>query len=364
MRIAIFENTPAQIHLYKNVIRNLVERGHTIRILLRHNIESLAIYHELNLNYWVYSQVSRSKIGKFLQFPQEILSSWRCLVSFRPDIVMGGGIYGAYSSRLVRRPFVEFRDGESIASPLYAIEVGAYSPLTKVVITPAFFVDDLGYKHVKVKSLKEMAYLHPKYFHPDDEVLSILGISKNEDFVVVRFNAFDAAHDVGFSGFTNYEKRMLIRKLEKYARVFVSCESDLPSDLKSYALPTPKSNIHDVLFFAKLLVGDTGTMTSEAACLGTPAVFLHRSAKILGNFIELEKRYGLVFGYDGDAKSAMDKAVELVKRSGIKAEWQEKRRKLLDDCIDLTSFLTWFIERYPSSLRVVRENPDFQNRFY
>ena len=31
--------------------------------------------------------------------------------------------------------------------------------------------------------------------------------------------------------------------------------------------------------------------------------------------------------------------------------------------IDITAFLVWFVENYPVSAKIMKENPDYQNRF-
>jgi hypothetical protein len=68
----------------------------------------------------------------------------------------------------------------------------------------------------------------------------------------------------------------------------------------------------------------------------------------MGNFIELENKYGLIFNYS-DANEALNKAIELIQIENIKEEWSYKRKEMLSDKIDITSFLSWFIETYPDS---------------
>jgi hypothetical protein len=36
---------------------------------------------------------------------------------------------------------------------------------------------------------------------------------------------------------------------------------------------------------------------------------------------------------------------------------------MLKDKIDVTAFYLWFIESYPESSQIMKENPDFQNCF-
>jgi hypothetical protein len=36
---------------------------------------------------------------------------------------------------------------------------------------------------------------------------------------------------------------------------------------------------------------------------------------------------------------------------------------MLSEKIDVTAFLVWFIENYPESVTVMRQNPDYQYNF-
>ena len=48
---------------------------------------------------------------------------------------------------------------------------------------------------------------------------------------------------------------------------------------------------------------------------------------------------------------------------GLKREWTRKRGKLLKDKIDVTAFMVWFIENYPQSFEIMKENPEYQEKF-
>ena len=82
----------------------------------------------------------------------------------------------------------------------------------------------------------------------------------------------------------------------------------------------------------------------------------------MSNFKELENDYGLIFNIREPGK-AIKKAEELIKKDDLKKEWKKKRDKLLKDKIDLTSFFVWFIGNYPKSHKIMKKNPDYQNKF-
>jgi predicted glycosyltransferase len=73
----------------------------------------------------------------------------------------------------------------------------------------------------------------------------------------------------------------------------------------------------------------------------------------MGNFIELEKKYRLIFN-SNDPEKAIAIAMELIRKSGLKDEWKKKRDKLLADKIDTTHFLVYFIGNYPESLKKIQ----------
>jgi predicted glycosyltransferase len=103
-------------------------------------------------------------------------------------------------------------------------------------------------------------------------------------------------------------------------------------------------------------------MTTEAAVLGVPAIRCNSfvGEDDMSNFIELEDKYGLIFNYS-DSEEALKKALELVKMPGLKEEWSKKREKLLNDKIDVTAFIVWFIENYPESIKRAKEGVPFNS---
>lgn len=155
-------------------------------------------------------------------------------------------------------------------------------------------------------------------------------------------------------------KKKAAKELSKYARVFISSEGELPEDLKQYQIKIPPERMHDALAFATLFVGEGATMASECACLGTPAIYVN-SLKV-GYCTEQEKKYGLVFNYR-NSDGMLERAQELLRIPNLKQEWQKRRQRMLYDKIDVTAFMVWFIENYPDSVKIAKEDPNFQLRF-
>jgi predicted glycosyltransferase len=105
-------------------------------------------------------------------------------------------------------------------------------------------------------------------------------------------------------------------------------------------------------------------MASEAAVLGVPAIYLDNTGRCYTR--EEEEKYGLVFNFtesEDDQQKSIQKGVELLSTPGILAEWQTRRQKMLRDKIDVTAFLAWFVENWPESMKIMKETPDYTERF-
>ena len=210
----------------------------------------------------------------------------------------------------------------------------------------------------------ELCYLHPHLFKPNQDVKDLLGIKNDERYVILRFVSWFGNHDLGHNGISNENKVKAVREFSKYATVFITSEAELPGEIEEYRIKIPPHKIHDALAFAELLYGESATMASECAVLGVPAIYLDNIGR--GYTDEEEKKYNLVFNFSEsleDQEISIKKGIEILKDSKDHSKWQEHRQQLLNDKIDVTAFMVWFIENYPESVKIMKENPDYQYKF-
>ena len=64
-----------------------------------------------------------------------------------------------------------------------------------------------------------------------------------------------------------------------------------------------------------------------------------------------------------DQEKAILKGTEILKDDTSKQKARELSNSMVRSKIDVTAFLSWFIENYPESFRIMKENPDYQERF-
>lgn len=341
MRVLIDIGHPGHVHFFKHTIWQLQKQGHMVYISARKKDVTLELLDYYGFSYQTVSSVSTGRAGMYREYVQHEWNLLNLLHRLRPDVVTAiGGVFIAPAAKIMRIPSLVFTDTEHVAADRYLT-----LPFATAICTPGCFKKDIGNHHLRYDGYHELAYLHPKRLQQDEGVLKELGILKTESFVLLRFVAWGASHDIDQHGFPIALKYEAIQRLSKLARVFISSESSLPAEFEHYRLKISPHLIHDVLAHAALYLGEGATMATEAGILGTPSIYTSSLVGTMGNFIELMDRYQLVLSYN-DPRQALDKAVELLENPNTKCVWQERRERLLSDKIDVTPFIIAMIESY------------------
>jgi hypothetical protein len=340
MRIGVFVNTPAQVHLYRNVVRELASRDHNVVVFARDDGCTLDLLDYYDIEYNVYGKIDASKRNLLFQLPSHFASIFGFSRNADLDLVIGMGVYSAFAAFVSRTPAIAVLDSEPMS-----LRHTLTSPIVTAFITPNSFTKSLGKKHYTFDGFKETAYLHPDVYGSAGDIRAELGVG-DDPFVLVRFNAFNGHHDVGQRGFSLKEKETLIERLSEHARVFVSDEGDRLdlSETEGEPYDAHPALIHDALSEAELLIADTQTMVTEAALLGTPAI---RSNSFvgdddMGNFKELE-RAGLVYNLS-EFDDVLARAQSLLEDPDTAREWDEKRRQYVGEKCNLTALLTDLVD--------------------
>ena len=360
MNILIDINHPAHVHLLRNVYFMLSERGHDVQVVVKEIPSAMKL---LDLYGIPYINIGKKDDALMKKGVDQLVYDRRLLKLVRKkhiDLGVGSSINIAHVSRLCRMKSIILDDDDDEAEPLF-VKFG--HPFADTILTPSA-IRRKSSKTVYVDAYHELAYLHPNHFDPDPSVLCDAGIEEGEPYFILRFNAFKAHHDIGAEGLSIENKRRLVERLSAYGKVFITTERNIDDEFKPYQLSVSPDKAHSLMFYATMFVGDSQTMISEAAVLGTPAVKCNSFAGRLSVPNELEQRYGLCYSFLPEQQEAFfSKIEELLGMPDLKEEWQRRRRRLFSEKIDYTSFLVWFVENYPESGKIMKENPEFQYRF-
>lgn len=336
---------PAHVHMFKNLMWELEKKGHEIMITARSKDVTIDLLRAYNFDFYVVGDNKTTIVDKLLNYLKIVNRMYKVARKFNPDILIGasGDLYVAQVSKLLKKPSIIFEDTELETTVKWFFE-----PFVTTICTPNSFEKNLNpKKHVKYNGYKELAYLHPNYFVPDPSVLEMLNLSQGDEFILLRFVAWEAGHDLGHRGISLEMKEKIIDNLVKEYKVFISSESELPQKLERYKIRIPPHMIHDVIYYAKMLIGDSQTMTTEAGILGTPAIRCNSfvGERDMSNFIELEEKYRLIYSFKDNHK-ALKKALELLKNKDINDLWLKKRSKLLNEKEDVTKFMVNLVEEF------------------
>lgn len=359
MKILIDIGHPGHVHLFKFFAKEMLAKGHNVLFTCREKEFEIDLLNSNGFEYKSFGKKYHSSIGKIWGMIEFDIKEFLTGIKFKPDILLShGSIYAAHASFLLKRHNISFEDTFNFE------QISLYKPFTDVILTGDYEHPGLGDKEIRYNGYHELAYLHPKRFTPDKSILNELGVKENEKYVIIRFVGWKATHDAGHKGISYENKWKAIREFEKYAKVFISSESKLPQEFESYRIKIDPHRMHDAMAFATLVIGESFTMPSEAAVLGTPTIVIHNTKSFY--LTEQAEKYGLVFVLsesNEDQQKAITKGIELLNTPNIKAEWQRRRQKMLADKVDVTAFLVWFVENYPKSVKVMKENPEYQERF-
>jgi predicted glycosyltransferase len=341
MHVLFDVSHPAHVHLFRNAIDSLEANGHETTVLSRRKDITTDLLDAYNIDHKVLSTKGSGATALAIEWFFREGKTIREALRTSPDVIVSRlNPPAAHAATLVGCPNIVFDDSEKAVLPARITH-----PFTDIICTPERFSRDLGEKQRKYKGFHELAYLHPDRFTPDPDVLRKHGIGPDEHYAVVRFVSWGAHHDVNQEGLSREAKRELVEMLSRRGDVYITAEDRLPEELEEHRLPIPPHKVHQLMYHANLYVGDSQTMATEAAILGTPAIRCNSFAgeDDMSNFVMLESKYGLLASTN-DEEEALTMAKEYLNSPNIQQEWNKKRKRLGEEMIDVTSFIVKIIE--------------------
>ena len=328
------------VHLFKHAIRELQTAGHEVAVFAREKEVNHALLSAYDIDHTLLCGAPDGLVDLATVQTKYELRILRAARAFDPDVALTShGIAGPHVATVLGATSLNFVDTEAHIAAQHRLFVS----FSDTIYTPESLRSDFGDHQVSYPSLHELAYLHPDRFDPDPSVLTRRGIDPDRPYFVVRLNAWDAHHDIAKSGLTTGQVHELVEDLASHGDVYVSAEDgDLPDALPADPLPVDPHEVHHLMYYADLFVGDVSTMTVESAVLGTPTVRVSPFVDVddMGKFRMLEDEYGLVYSFHTDqAGQALAVARSLASDPDATAAFAERREDLVADSIDPTSYI-------------------------
>lgn len=360
MNILVDITHPAHVHLFRNFIKEMKNLGHQVTVVARNKSITYKLLDAYDINHIKLGENYSTNIGKIFGLFLFTIRLLNICKKHKVQIIVetGAGLYPAVVSRLLFLKNICFNNTDVF----FLLKYIKY--LSNTWVTPSSYKLNLGQNHIRINSYHELAFLHPKYFEPDFSIFDRLDLERNEKFTLLRFVEWNAAEETKYKGFSIDEIRIVVAEFKKFGRVLISCEYLLPDDLISLQIENFRNVKYDdmqsIEYYSSIVFGESGAMAAEASMLGKPAFFI--SPKELGFIEELEKEHNLLFIYKDKGK-ALSHAIELLQDDVALKKWENKKKKMIKQKVIYTDFMVWFVKNYPESAKIMKKNPDYQERF-
>ena len=339
MNILVNISHPAHVHLFKYAIEMLFQNGHNVIVGARKKEFTIELLKAYNIKHVVLTKQGRGLTGLIKELIEQQIKLSKIIKNNSIDIMLQmNGIFNAPVGRFYRIPTLAFSDTEN---DKWANRFSF--TLSKHVFSPTCFNHRIGgswKNQIHYPGYHELAYLSPRYV--SDKIVT-------ENRFLVRFVGWAAGHDIGEKGLSDKQKTELVNILKDFGTVHVSSEAPLPREIASFAHRLHPSEIHHFMMKCRMVIGESATMASEAACLGIPAIFISNTGR--GYTTEQDNKYGLIKHYQlNQWKQLKDRLKRWASRD-MADEWQKKRWNMLKDKMDVTAWLVDLVQDYPKSIQ-------------
>jgi len=329
--VAFFPKHPAQIWVMYPLAREVSRFANVVWAMCDKDC-SLDLADSLGLEYEVLSKTVPGLVRNGINMVGDISRAVAFARRYKVDLWVTKYGAGNIAALLTGSHSIAFNDDDADIVPLIAWT--SYTFADFVVVPTVTRMGWFDRKAIRYAGNHELFYLHPNRFSPEPGVLRDLGLKPAEPFAIIRLSALQAHHDIGIRGIREDLVRQVIRMVGDGIRLFISSEKPLRREFERFRFPIAPEKMHHALAFAEFFLGDSQTMTSESAVLGTPAFRLSDFVGKL-SYIEELQGCGLAFGFKpGQEAALLDTLQNMLAMSDRKAVFAARRKLFLATRID------------------------------
>ncbi len=363
MKIAFDITHPADIHQFRNCITQLENLGHPVQITARNSTNIKKLLQEFQYDFEL-RRSNHGAIQRIVYILPIVSELYLSLKTFKPDLIVGssGNLYVPLVAKLFRIKAIIFDDTEHTR-----VQNMLTFPFADYICTPNCYKLQLGKKQIRYNGSKELAYLHPNYFHMNGQPLKqelhnlILDEQKltiNEQLttgkriILIRLVAWKASHDLAKKSLIHWEH--VIKALKKNAIVIIVSENNDKNSVQSNVL-IPATRFHDLISVADIVISEGATTAAESAVLGKPVFYCNKLK--LGYIDEYDQKYGLIQQvYNQD--NLIAKINELLTSHNFENIYRARRDWMLQNKIDVNQWMVRFLidlekEQHKKSIHLV-----------
>ena len=363
MNILFYLGHPAQFHFSKNIISRLQKDGHTVLVLIKTKDVLEDLVKKSGFSYVnIQNEVRKnSRYSIAIASLKRTFSVLKLAIKCKCDVLIGTDASIAQVGYILGRPsFTTLEDDFEIIPKLAKV---TYPFSRKIIVPKVCKVGKWEKKKVGYDGYMKLAYLHPNYFKKDACVIKKYGLC--DRYVLVRLAKLTAHHDVGIKGLNVDLVLKLINLIKSFGcGVYLSSEDNIDERLGDFVLKIDSVDMHQILAHSAMLISDSQSMSVESAMLGVPSLRFSDFSGKISVLEELEHKYELTRGIKtSEPHELILRVKEYFTQEDSADLFNERHLKMLNDKIDVTAFFVWFIENYPESAKIMKENPDYQYNF-
>lgn len=350
MRYLFHLGHPAHFHLFKNSIHSLKNEGHEVVIMIKKKDVLEDLLQASGFDY--VNVLPKGRADNKLALAWSVLKTDLKIMAYclrrRPNYLVGTSIAIGHVGRVLRIKNINVNEDDADVVPLYS---KLSYPFANLILAPT----TCGNGKWESKSLKypgyhELAYLHPKVFSANRaKATKVLGFEG--PYFIMRFAKLNAHHDDGITGITDKVALQIINLLKPHGRVYITSEREFDDKrLEQYRVKISPIDMHDVMAFASLYIGDSQTMAAESGVLGVPFIRYNDFVGRIGYLKELEEVYNLGIGLRPGEPRELIEAVQSMMNNFDTNIFDKRRIQMLNEKISLSEFITNLLLNYKQEL--------------
>lgn len=309
-KIALLPSHPKQVWMLYAFEKHFQKQNPRIefRWIIRDKDISCDLADSLGIKYHKISSASSGLFSNAIELFINIFRAYSITKSQKIDLWITKYGAGNIAAFLSKKTSLSFNDDDVDVVPLIALT--SYTFAEKVLVPFCTRMGKYEHKAVRYQSLQEVLYLHSNRFKENENIWKQLGIKKNQKFAIIRMVSLKAHHDVNAQGISEQLLKEIITTLEKKnIQPFITSEKKLPPNLDRFSLDIPTKLIHTALKTSIVFIGDSLSMSTEAALLGTHSIRISTFSGRISTLNWLEKN-NFVYGFQPNQMTKVIRKLE------------------------------------------------------
>jgi uncharacterized protein len=360
MRVLFSINHPAHYYLFKYAYHGLKEHGVSCdiviktkdileRILIGENVRYIKLVERNNS----YAHPILIGISRLIELLLQDIRMYILVRRNKYRLLLGTDIAISHIGQVFGIPSIVFNEDDYDINKFFC--KFAYPYATHIVSPEVCNVGNYDYKKISYNGIQKMAYLNKKYFNPDLRILKKYDLVENE-YIIIRLVSLNAGHDIEskHSGISHNLLDSILKEYNSKYKIILNSEGKLPSKYEKYLLKHDPIDMHHIMAYAKLFIGDSQTMCAEAGILGCPFIRFNDYVGKIGYLDELENVYRLGIGIKTTQQRLLLESVGLMLDENSKSKMEKKVEKLYHDKDDLTSIIIQSVINYQHNNKFAR----------